>query len=40
MSRADVLGGQLAAATERPVEPSSRVEFLEEDLAAMVQALC
>jgi hypothetical protein len=30
MSRADVLGGQLAEATERPVEPSARTGFLEE----------
>jgi hypothetical protein len=40
MSRADVLGGQLAEATERPVEPSARVGFLEETLAAMAQARC
>jgi hypothetical protein len=30
MSRADVLGGQLAEATERLVEPSARAGFLEE----------
>jgi hypothetical protein len=30
MSRADVLGGQLAEAMERPVEPSARAGFLEE----------
>jgi hypothetical protein len=36
MSRADVLGGQLAEATERPAEPSARAGFLEETLAAMV----
>jgi hypothetical protein len=29
-SRADVLGGQLAEATERPVEPSARAGFPEE----------
>ena len=40
MSRADVLGGQLAEATERPVEPSARAGFLEETLAAMAQARC
>jgi hypothetical protein len=32
MSRFDVLGGQLAEATERPVEPSARDGFLEETL--------
>jgi hypothetical protein len=40
MSRADVLGGQLAEATERPVEPSARAGFPEETLAAMTQAWC
>ena len=35
MSRADVLGGQLAEATERPVEPSARAGFLEETPATM-----
>ena len=35
MSRADVLGGQLAKATERPVEPSARARFPEETLAVM-----
>jgi hypothetical protein len=40
MSRADVLGGQLAEATERPAEPSARVGFLEETLATMAQARC
>jgi hypothetical protein len=40
MSRADVLGGQLAEAMERPVEPSARARFLEETLAAMAQARC
>jgi hypothetical protein len=38
MSRTGVLGGQLAMATERPVQPSARAGFLEETLAAMVQA--
>jgi hypothetical protein len=37
MSRADVLGGQLAEATERPVEPSARAGFPEETLAAMAR---
>jgi hypothetical protein len=40
MSRADVLGGQLAEATERPVEPSARAGFLEETPAMMAQARC
>jgi hypothetical protein len=40
MSQADVLGGQLAEATERPAEPSVRAGFLEEILAAMAQARC
>jgi hypothetical protein len=40
MSRADVLGGQLAEAMERPVEPSARAGFLEEALAVMAQAWC
>jgi hypothetical protein len=40
MSRADVLGGQLAEATERSVKPSARARFLEEALAAMAQAWC
>jgi hypothetical protein len=39
-SRADVLGGQLAEATERPVEPSAWAGFLEETLAAMARAWC
>ena len=30
MSRADVLGGQLAEATERLIKPSARAGFLEE----------
>jgi hypothetical protein len=34
VSRADVLGGQLAEATERPAEPSARAGILEETLAA------
>jgi hypothetical protein len=37
LSGADVLKGQVAEATERPVEPSARAEFLEETLAAMVK---
>jgi hypothetical protein len=37
-SRADVLGGQLAEATERPVESSARAGFPEETLAAMAHA--
>jgi hypothetical protein len=37
-SRADVLGGQLAGATEWPVEPSARAGFLEETPATMAQA--
>jgi hypothetical protein len=40
MSRADVLGGQLAEATEQPGEPSAQAEFLEEALAVMAQAWC
>jgi hypothetical protein len=40
MSRADVVGGQLAKATERPVKPSAWAEFLEETLVAMAQAQC
>jgi hypothetical protein len=35
MSRADVLGGQLAEATERPVEPSAQAGFLEETPTTM-----
>jgi hypothetical protein len=34
-SRADVLGRQLAEATERPVEPSARAGFPEETPATM-----
>jgi hypothetical protein len=37
MSRADVLGGQLAEAIERPVKTSARAGFLEETLAAMAR---
>jgi hypothetical protein len=40
MSQADVLGGQLAEATERLVKPSAWVGFLEETLAAMAWARC
>ena len=40
VSRAEVLGGQLAEATERPVQPSARAGFLEETLATIVQARC
>jgi hypothetical protein len=40
VSQADVLGGHLAEATERPAEPSARAGFLEETLAAMAQARC
>jgi hypothetical protein len=40
MSRADVLGGQLAEATEWLVEPSARAGFLEETPATMAQARC
>jgi hypothetical protein len=40
MSRAGVLGGQLAEAMERPVQPSTWAKFLEEILAAMAQAQC
>jgi hypothetical protein len=35
MSRADVLGGQLAEATEQLVKSSARAGFLEETLVAM-----
>jgi hypothetical protein len=38
MSRADVLGGQLAEASGRPAEPSARAGFLEETLAAIARA--
>jgi hypothetical protein len=40
MSRADVLGGQLAEALGRPTEPSARAGFLEETLAAMARVWC
>jgi hypothetical protein len=40
MGRADVLGGQLAEASGRPVQPSAWVGFLEETLAATAQARC
>jgi hypothetical protein len=40
VSRADVLGGQLAEATERPVEASARARTLAETLATMAQARC
>jgi hypothetical protein len=40
MSRADVLGGQLAEASGRPAEPYARAGFLEETLATMAQARC
>jgi hypothetical protein len=39
-SQAGVLGGQLAEASGRPAEPSARVGFLEETLAAMARAWC
>jgi hypothetical protein len=37
MSRADVLGRQLAEASGRPAEPSTRAGFLEETLAVMAR---
>jgi hypothetical protein len=40
MSRADVLGGQLAEATERPVEVFARAGTLMETLAMMARAWC
>jgi hypothetical protein len=40
MSRADVLGGQLAEATGRLIKPSAWAGFLEETLAVMAQARC
>jgi hypothetical protein len=40
MSRADVLGGQVAEASGRPAEASTRAGFLEETLAAMARARC
>jgi hypothetical protein len=39
-SRADVLGGQLAEATERPVEVFARTGTLTETLAMMARAWC
>jgi hypothetical protein len=40
MSRADVLGGQLAKASGWPAEPSARAGFLEKTLVAMARAWC
>jgi hypothetical protein len=40
MSRADVLGGQLDEATERPVEVFARAGTLTETLAMMARAWC
>ena len=40
VSRAEVLGGQLAEATEQPFEVFARAGTLAETLAAMAQALC
>jgi hypothetical protein len=40
VSWADVLGGQLAEATERPTEVSTRAGALAETRAAMAQAWC
>jgi hypothetical protein len=40
MSRADVLGVQLAEASGRLAEASARAGFLEETLAAMARAWC
>jgi hypothetical protein len=40
MSRAGVLGGQLAEASGWPVELSARAEFLEKTLATMARAWC
>jgi phosphoglycolate phosphatase-like HAD superfamily hydrolase len=40
LSRAEVPGGQLAEATERPAEASARVGTLAESLAVRAQALC
>jgi hypothetical protein len=39
-SRAEVLGGQLAEATERPAEASARAMTLAETLAVRAQARC
>jgi hypothetical protein len=40
VSRADVLGGQLAEAMERPVEVSARAGTLAKTLAMMARAWC
>jgi hypothetical protein len=40
VSRAEVLGGQLAEATERPAEASARAGTLAESLAVRAQARC
>jgi hypothetical protein len=40
VSQAEVLGGQLALATERPAEVSARAETLPETLAVRAQARC
>jgi hypothetical protein len=40
VSRVEVLGGQLAEATERPTEVSARAGALAKILAAMAQARC
>jgi hypothetical protein len=40
MSRAEILGGQLAEATERPAEASARAGTLAENLAVGAQARC
>jgi hypothetical protein len=40
MSRAEVLGGQLAEATERLIKSSAWAGFPEETLAAMAQVRC
>ena len=40
VSRAEVLGGQLAEATERPAEVSARAGTLAESLAVRAQARC
>jgi hypothetical protein len=40
MSRAQVLGGQLAEATERPAEVSARAGTLAESLVVRAQARC
>jgi hypothetical protein len=40
MSRAGVLGGQLAKVSGRPAEPSARAGSLEETLAVMARAWC